>query len=218
VTELFRTLEPERALDLAVTGKAVSLQSNSNYGNALAALSAGSSRRHPANHGADHRRRAKQPEPAQRLGAPGDPRKARRLVWICPEERRAWGVGDSEMDLYAGCATRWWWCNLSPISTGWPTSWCPRGALMERSGDDVAGGDARTLSFAAYRIDAALLEQLLSLRADAAPGAEAGLEPGGDGLGRTGWRSPRPGSPRTSWSGRSPSSGDSPGTGRWRRG
>ena len=32
---------------------------------------------------------------------------------------------------------------------------------MERSGDDVAGGDARTLSFAAYRIDTALLDQLL---------------------------------------------------------
>lgn len=32
---------------------------------------------------------------------------------------------------------------------------------MERSGDDVAGGDTRTLSFAAYRIDAALLEKLL---------------------------------------------------------
>lgn len=32
---------------------------------------------------------------------------------------------------------------------------------MERSGDDGAGGDARTLSFAAYRIDAALLDQLL---------------------------------------------------------
>jgi hypothetical protein len=32
---------------------------------------------------------------------------------------------------------------------------------MERSGDDLAGGDARTLSFAAYRIDAALLERLL---------------------------------------------------------
>jgi hypothetical protein len=32
---------------------------------------------------------------------------------------------------------------------------------MERSGDDLAGGDARTLSFAAYRIDAALLDQLL---------------------------------------------------------
>ena len=22
-------------------------------------------------------------------------------MWTCPEERRAWGVGDSEMDLYA---------------------------------------------------------------------------------------------------------------------
>ena len=32
---------------------------------------------------------------------------------------------------------------------------------MERSGDDIAGGDARTLSYAAYRIDAALLEKLL---------------------------------------------------------
>jgi hypothetical protein len=32
---------------------------------------------------------------------------------------------------------------------------------MERSGNDVAGGDARTLSFAAYRIDEALLEKLL---------------------------------------------------------
>lgn len=32
---------------------------------------------------------------------------------------------------------------------------------MERSGDDVAGGDSRTLSFAAYRIDAALLERLV---------------------------------------------------------
>ncbi|HEY1906722.1 MAG TPA: hypothetical protein VGG91_11810 [Myxococcaceae bacterium] len=32
---------------------------------------------------------------------------------------------------------------------------------MERSGDDVSGGDARTLSFAAYRIDAAMLEKLL---------------------------------------------------------
>jgi len=32
---------------------------------------------------------------------------------------------------------------------------------MERSGDRAAGGDARTLSYAAYRIDAALLEKLL---------------------------------------------------------
>jgi len=32
---------------------------------------------------------------------------------------------------------------------------------MERPGDDVAAGDARTLSFAAYRIDAELLERLM---------------------------------------------------------
>lgn len=32
---------------------------------------------------------------------------------------------------------------------------------MERSGDDVAGGDSRTLAYAAYRIDAALLASLL---------------------------------------------------------
>ena len=33
---------------------------------------------------------------------------------------------------------------------------------MERSGDDAAGGDARTLSFAAYRIDPTLLEKVLA--------------------------------------------------------
>jgi hypothetical protein len=32
---------------------------------------------------------------------------------------------------------------------------------MERSGEDIAGGDARTLSFAAYRVDAPLLQQLV---------------------------------------------------------
>jgi hypothetical protein len=102
VTELFRTLEPERALDLAVTGKAVSLQSNSNYGNALASfvrrelpaitrrttvlvIGDGRNNQNPPNVWALREIR----------------RKARRLVWICPEERQAWGVGDSEMDLYA---------------------------------------------------------------------------------------------------------------------
>jgi hypothetical protein len=28
-------------------------------------------------------------------------RKARRLLWICPEDERAWGFGDSEMRTYA---------------------------------------------------------------------------------------------------------------------
>jgi uncharacterized protein with von Willebrand factor type A (vWA) domain len=33
-------------------------------------------------------------------------RRARRLVWICPEERWAWGTGDSEMPLYAAHVDR----------------------------------------------------------------------------------------------------------------
>jgi len=28
-------------------------------------------------------------------------RRARRLLWICPEAREWWGTGDSEMPLYA---------------------------------------------------------------------------------------------------------------------
>ena len=28
-------------------------------------------------------------------------RRAKRLLWICPEDRMAWGTGDSEMPLYA---------------------------------------------------------------------------------------------------------------------
>jgi hypothetical protein len=102
VTELFRTLEPERALDLAVTGKAVSLQSNSNYGNALASFVRRElpaiTRRTTVLVIGDGRNNQNPPNvwALQEIR-----RKARRLVWICPEERRAWGVGDSEMDLYA---------------------------------------------------------------------------------------------------------------------
>jgi hypothetical protein len=33
-------------------------------------------------------------------------RRARRLLWICPEERWAWGSGDSEMPLYAAQVDR----------------------------------------------------------------------------------------------------------------
>ncbi len=28
-------------------------------------------------------------------------RKAKRLLWICPEDRRSWGFGDSEMLTYS---------------------------------------------------------------------------------------------------------------------
>jgi uncharacterized protein with von Willebrand factor type A (vWA) domain len=33
-------------------------------------------------------------------------RRARRLLWICPEDRSRWGTGDSEMPLYAARCDR----------------------------------------------------------------------------------------------------------------
>jgi len=33
-------------------------------------------------------------------------RRARRVLWICPEPRPAWGTGDSEMPLYAARCDR----------------------------------------------------------------------------------------------------------------
>ena len=48
---------------------------------------------------------------------------------------------------------------------------------MERPGDDVAGGDARTLSFAAYRIDPPLLDQLLRYQRALLGELEQGWDP-----------------------------------------
>jgi len=102
VTELFRSLEPERALDLAVAGKAVSLQANSNYGRALATFARvelpGLSRRTTVLVIGDGRNNY---NPANVWALQDIRRKAKRLVWICPEERWGWGFGDSEMSTYA---------------------------------------------------------------------------------------------------------------------
>ena len=102
VTDYFRQLAPEQAIDRAVTGQAVSLQSNSNYGLAFTrfvqrelpgirarttVLVIGDGRNNYNPSGAWALRDIR--------------RKARRLLWICPEEERAWGLGDSEMRTYA---------------------------------------------------------------------------------------------------------------------
>src|SRR5262249_34770211 len=117
---------------------------------------------HPPDDGAGHRRRSQQPEPAQRLGAPGD-----------PAEGSPAGVDLSGGAPGLGCRRQ----RDGPLRPGvrpggggaipsgsrraGGSARARGGALMERSGEDMAGGDARTLSFAAYRIDAVLLEQLL---------------------------------------------------------
>jgi uncharacterized protein with von Willebrand factor type A (vWA) domain len=103
VTELFREEKDAAvAADLATAGRVVSLAGNSNYGRAL-------KRFHEHFRGAvgrrttvivigDGRTNYFPPEPwvlrDLRL-------RARRILWICPEERWAWGSGDSEMPTYA---------------------------------------------------------------------------------------------------------------------
>jgi uncharacterized protein with von Willebrand factor type A (vWA) domain len=101
VTDLFRGLEPEKAIDVAVTGKAVSLQSNSNYGRAFVTFVqrelAGITRRTTVLIIGDGRNNRTRP----RSGRCGDPPEGAPDHRIRPEDRRGWGLWDSEMDLYA---------------------------------------------------------------------------------------------------------------------
>ncbi len=108
VPEAFRAeRDVARAADLATAGRAVSLAGNSNYGRALVSfhrrhLGAVTSRTTVLVIG-DGRSNYLAPEAwvLRELR-----RRARRVLWICPEERWAWGSGDSEMPLYAGQVDR----------------------------------------------------------------------------------------------------------------
>ena len=104
VTDAFRAeRDVARAADLATAGRAVSLAGNSNYGRALRLLSP------PVHRGGDlaHHRASSSATAGATTCAPESwvlteiRRRARRVLWICPEERWAWGSGDSEMPLYA---------------------------------------------------------------------------------------------------------------------
>lgn len=94
--------DPARAADLATAARVVSLAANSNYGRALRTFhrdfmgSVG--RRTTVIVVGDGRSNYNPPEAwvLEELR-----RKARRVLWICPEPRSAWGSGDSEMLLYA---------------------------------------------------------------------------------------------------------------------
>lgn len=101
ITEAFQEVEASQAIDLAVAGKAINLYGNSNYGRALATFArdhlAGISSRTTVLIIGDGRNNYNAPH-AWALRDLN--RKARRVVWICPEDRGAWGFGDSEMPLY----------------------------------------------------------------------------------------------------------------------
>jgi len=103
VTEVFREeRDPARAADLATAGRVVSLAGNSNYGRALRQF-------HELHLGAVGRRTTvivigdgrTNYFPPEAWVLREVQRKARRVLWICPEERWAWGSGDSEMPIYA---------------------------------------------------------------------------------------------------------------------
>jgi uncharacterized protein with von Willebrand factor type A (vWA) domain len=108
VTERLRAeRDPARAADLAVAARAVSLAANSNYGRVLRTFHSdflgAVTRRTTVLVVGDGRNNYNPPE-----GWVLDEirRRARRLLWICPEDRSSWGMGDSEMPLYAARCDR----------------------------------------------------------------------------------------------------------------
>lgn len=101
VTSLFKELELEEAIDVASAGRAISLYANSNYGRALATFAqahlAGIQRRSTVMIIGDGRNNYNQSGASVLLDIK---RRCKRLVWICSEDRRSWGFGDSEMLTY----------------------------------------------------------------------------------------------------------------------
>ena len=102
VTEHFRQLAVEQAVDVAVAGREISLAANSNYGRALALFARdhlGSVTRRTTVMVIGDGRNNFNPNNVWALD--DIRRRCRRVVWICPEDRRNWGFGDSEMLAYA---------------------------------------------------------------------------------------------------------------------
>ncbi len=107
VTRLFKELEVEEAIDLATAGRTISLHANSNYGRALATFDrdylSGVTRRTTVMIIGDGRNNY---NPNSAWALMDLKRRCKRLVWICSEDRRSWGFGDSEMLSYEKCCHR----------------------------------------------------------------------------------------------------------------
>ncbi len=102
VTHLFKKMDVSSAVDLATAGKVINLAANSNYGHALKLFHStwlGSITRRTTVIVIGDGRTNYNPPNAWALGELK--RKCKRLIWLCPEEKHAWGFGDSEMPLYA---------------------------------------------------------------------------------------------------------------------
>lgn len=107
ITEHLKAIDRRQSIDLSVAHQAINIYANSNYGRALATFAHDHlgivTRRTTVLVIGDGRNNYNAPN----VWALEDiKRKARRLIWICPEDRRAWGLGDSEMLNYARVCTR----------------------------------------------------------------------------------------------------------------
>jgi uncharacterized protein with von Willebrand factor type A (vWA) domain len=102
VTGQFRDVPVEQAVDVAVAGQGISLAANSNYGRALAMFArdhlGAVTRRTTVMVIGDGRNNY---NPSNAWALEEIRRRCKRLLWICPEDRRGWGFGDSEMLAYA---------------------------------------------------------------------------------------------------------------------
>ena len=102
VTHLFKQVDVSAAVELATAGKVINLAANSNYGRALQLF-------HSTYLGSINRRTTvivlgdgrSNYNPPNAWVLQEVKRKCKRLLWLCPEDRAAWGFGDSEMPLYA---------------------------------------------------------------------------------------------------------------------
>jgi uncharacterized protein with von Willebrand factor type A (vWA) domain len=107
VTHLFKGMDVSAAVDLATASKVINLAANSNYGNAFKLFHStylgGITRRTTVIVIGDGRGNY---NPPNAWALAEVKRKAKRLIWLCPEEQHSWGFGDSEMPLYARNSTR----------------------------------------------------------------------------------------------------------------
>jgi uncharacterized protein with von Willebrand factor type A (vWA) domain len=107
VTHLFKKMDVSAAVDLATASRVINVAANSNYGHALKMFHStwlGSVTRRSTVIVIGDGRTNYNPPNAWVLG--DVKRKARRVIWLCPEDPGSWGFGDSEMPLYARHCTR----------------------------------------------------------------------------------------------------------------